>query len=192
MTGDELPEMPLNGAAVGNGDASMDMHSVIAKKVLVGGKGGVGKTTFLKNAGFALNAEVDNLGDTKMTIGVGTYTAKINDRKIAIWDLGGQERWRFIIGDYMKGAECAILMYDLTQDATVTDLKNYWFPEAKKHNVPKIALIGNKADLLETEPESSSAYEIARSLDTPLHYAISAKFDPQKKLKSILEECCTM
>ncbi len=72
-------------------------------KIVVGGQGGVGKTTILYR--FIHNEFIE---DTKLTVGVQFHTQALErqSRKISLvlWDLGGQDRFRFVQGDYIKGA----------------------------------------------------------------------------------------
>jgi len=58
------------------------------------------------------------LDDLKLTIGVDFYskTTNHNDRKVKlqIWDFGGEERFRFLLHQYCKGANAALFLYDIT------------------------------------------------------------------------------
>ena len=48
--------------------------------------------------------------------------------KFQIWDTAGQERFRTITSSYYKGTEGILMVYDLTDSASVDDLENYWIP----------------------------------------------------------------
>ena len=68
--------------------------------------------------------------------------------KFQIWDTAGQERFRTITSSYYKGTEGILMVYDLTDTASVDDLENFWIPEAYNYcdkDTP-VLLIGNKSD----------------------------------------------
>ena len=68
--------------------------------------------------------------------------------KLQIWDTAGQERFRAITTSYYKGAQCIVIVYDLTDRDSFNHLKNWMADIDKfaKDGVMKI-LVGNKADL---------------------------------------------
>jgi len=89
-----------------------------------------------------------------MTIGADflVKTMEIDNKKIKlqIWDIGGQEQFRFLMTMYIRGSVGALLLFDLTRKDTFESLPS-WLDELRKvypddSNFP-IILIGNKADL---------------------------------------------
>ena len=91
------------------------------------------------------------IDDTKLTIGVdfysktlGLYGKKI---KLQIWDFGGEERFRFLLHQYCKGKDAAMIMYDITNRLSLDHLPE-WTQIIREHagDIP-IILIGNKLDL---------------------------------------------
>ena len=96
----------------------------IQKKIVVIGEGGVGKTTLLHRS--VSNIFVDS---TKMTIGSDFFMKKIekidekniNQLNLLLWDFAGQERFRFILKDYVRGAEGVLLCFDLSRFPTLKD-----------------------------------------------------------------------
>jgi small GTP-binding protein len=117
-------------------------------KVLTAGEGGVGKTTLLRRY-----VEGQFFSETKMTIGVEFFLKSINlgDNEITLqlWDFGGQERFRFLLGSYVLGAKGALLMFDLTRLATLDKL-DQWVKIVRQNdpNLP-VLFIGTKTDLIE-------------------------------------------
>lgn len=68
--------------------------------------------------------------------------------KLQIWDTAGQERFRTITTAYYRGAMGILLVYDITEKQTFTNIRN-WIGNIEQHaarNVSKI-LIGNKCDI---------------------------------------------
>lgn len=68
--------------------------------------------------------------------------------KFEIWDTAGQERYHSLAPMYYRGAQAAIVVYDVTNTDTFARAKN-WVKELQRQANPNIviALAGNKADL---------------------------------------------
>ena len=81
----------------------------------------------------------------------------------------GQEKFRTISPSYYSGANGIIVMYDMTDRETYTDIKQFWmkeifgmFGEDADQKMP-IVLIGTKADLV--NPEYDDNQETVRKRD---------------------------
>jgi small GTP-binding protein len=91
--------------------------------------------------------------DLKLTIGVDFYSKIIDFKgkkvKLQIWDFGGEERFRFLLSQYCKGANAAFFLYDITSKASLGHLAS-WTSIIREHagSIP-ITLIGSKLDLEE-------------------------------------------
>ncbi len=89
--------------------------------------------------------------DIKLTVGVDFYvkTVEVNGLliKLQIWDLGGEQRFRFLLPNYSLGSSGGIFLYDITRFDTIESL-NEWISIVKEKNgdIP-LLLIGNKIDL---------------------------------------------
>jgi len=119
-------------------------------KILTVGDGSVGKTTLLQRYVEGLFKE-----DQKMTIGVNFYLKRIQirdfDIALQLWDFGGQERFRFLLKKYIKGAAGALLLYDLSNPATINGA-NEWVELVRMHNSSlPVILVGTKYDLVDPE-----------------------------------------
>lgn len=79
-----------------------------------------------------------------------TQTVCLDDTtvKFEIWDTAGQERYHSLAPMYYRGAQAAIVVYDITSQETFGRAKN-WIKELQRQASPNIviALAGNKADL---------------------------------------------
>ncbi|MEJ2251077.1 MAG: GTP-binding protein, partial [Candidatus Lokiarchaeota archaeon] len=64
-----------------------------------------------------------------------------------IWDFGGEERFRFLLKQYCKGANGAFFLYDITNPITLDRLPD-WTQIIRQHagDIP-IVLVGAKLDL---------------------------------------------
>ncbi|KAL7718707.1 Small GTPase RAB [Entamoeba marina] len=114
-----------------------------AVKLCIIGDSGVGKTCISSRL-------VDGTfkPDEKSTIGASFVTTNIENSKIVIWDTAGQEKYRSMVGMYYRGASGAIIVYDITNKTTFSDLKA-WHTDLMKTATDDIALsiVGNKCDL---------------------------------------------
>ena len=113
----------------------------------VAGDGGVGKTTSLN---LYLTDNYDS--NTKMTCGVQflfqDYLHNKCQYKIKYIDLAGEEHWRSFQGEFIKGIDGLILMFDLTRVWTIANIKKWVsFFRDKYPNLP-IILVGVKSDLI--------------------------------------------
>jgi len=115
------------------------------KKIILAG-GAVGKTTLMHRY-----IEEKFKSDTKMTGGVEFFKKSIDIDNETInfifWDLAGQDRWRFFQSDLCKGADGAILAFDLTSYSTYSNIEQ-WVNILRSWdlNLP-IIFIGMKNDL---------------------------------------------
>ena len=144
-------------------------------KLIVAGDGGVGKTTLLYQ--YVKGTFVENTG---MTIGVQFHAKDITIEgvlySLQLWDLGGQDRFRFMLPSYTLGAKGALLLYDLTSMSSLETLEQ-WVTICRTHNsTMPILLCGTKADLVhERSVQEDYAKTFLRSLNLIDHLEISAK-----------------
>lgn len=79
-----------------------------------------------------------------------TQTVCIDDTtvKFEIWDTAGQERYHSLAPMYYRGAQAAIVVYDIQNQDSFARAKT-WVKELQRQASPNIviALAGNKADL---------------------------------------------
>ncbi len=116
-------------------------------KIMVAGEGGVGKTTLLLKYVSGVFHR-----DTSMTLGIQFHFKKIinngKEYELQLWDLGGQDRFRFLLSSFTIGARGALLLYDVTCMASLDSLEE-WATLCRTHNrrIP-ILLCGTKVDLV--------------------------------------------
>lgn len=79
-----------------------------------------------------------------------TQTVQIDDTtvKFEIWDTAGQERYHSLAPMYYRGAQAAIVVYDISNKETFQKAQT-WVKELQRQASPNIviALAGNKLDL---------------------------------------------
>jgi len=79
--------------------------------------------------------------------------------KAQIWDTAGQERYRAITSSHYRRAVGALLVYDVTRQATFQNCLK-WLEELRTNAEPDIVilLVGNKVDLVEKDPSARQVY----------------------------------
>lgn len=105
---------------------------IISLKVTLVGSSTVGKSALI-------NQYINNkfLETPIVTIGCDKFSKieKINDLiiKLNLWDTAGQESFRAITKMFYKGADIVILVYDITDEKSFNEIKNFWYNEVKNN-----------------------------------------------------------
>ncbi|PKI46744.1 ras-related protein RABF1 [Punica granatum] len=143
----------LSGLNSENSGAT-DAKNLRVKLVLLGDSG-VGKSCIVLRF---VRGQFDPT--SKVTIGASflSQTIALQDSttvKFEIWDTAGQERYAALAPLYYRGASVAVVVYDITSPESFQKAQ-YWVKELQKHGSPDMvmALVGNKADLLENREVS--------------------------------------
>lgn len=144
-------------------------------KIVIFGDAGCGKTTLTQRY-------LTNLfkSDTSMTIGVDfeVKSLDIDEKKVKlqIWDFGGEERFRFLLPTYVKGANGGIFMYDITNYSSLAHIDDWLTVILKKiDDMFPVIVVGGKADLEEREVNSEEGIQIAESRDMDAFIECSSK-----------------
>ncbi|KAF5363740.1 hypothetical protein D9756_000601 [Leucocoprinus leucothites] len=120
----------------------------IDSKIVVMGNSGVGKTSLLQR----YTQNKFDPKNTTSTSGAFFVTKKVHVNglkvRLQLWDTAGQERFRSMAPMYYRGANAALLLYDITNASTFEDVHG-WLLELKKNCSPEliIYIVGAKADL---------------------------------------------
>lgn len=95
---------------------------------------------------------------------------------IDIWDTAGQEKFRALGALYYKSAKGALVVFDVTAGPSFERAKQ-WIRELEENADPDIviALVGNKADVVEGRAVSRGVAESYCGLQGLLYYEVSAK-----------------
>lgn len=110
---------------------------------------GVGKTSLITKYVHKVNST-----DVAPTIGATFFNCRVtlDDVRVnmQIWDTAGQERFRSMAPMYYRGANAALLVFDLTNYTSFQDIKT-WITELQRTVVEQmvLTLVGNKCDLPE-------------------------------------------
>ena len=144
------------------------MSDIISIKVVLVGNTGVGKTSIISR--FINDSFTPNHLST-LTAAYYSKTLSFDNEKKTIkyniWDTAGQEKYRSMNKINYRNALVAILVYDITDENSFEDIKNYWYSELK-NNIDKdalIAIVANKNDLyLEEKVSIKELSEYAQSI----------------------------
>ncbi|MCJ1375434.1 GTP-binding protein of the rab/ypt [Loxospora ochrophaea] len=123
-------------------------------KLVLLGESAVGKSSLV------LRFVKDQFDDYReSTIGAAflTQTIALDDNttvKFEIWDTAGQERYKSLAPMYYRNANCAVVVYDITQASSLDKAKS-WVKELQRQANENIiiALAGNKLDLVTEHPD---------------------------------------
>ena len=158
----------------------------VTVKVIVLGSSEVGKTCILNRY---FNNEFQENALSTIGIDFQTKFFKFDDQKVKVnyTDTAGQEKFRAISVNYLKGTNGVILVFDITNKESF-DLLETWMNDLKENNKVDISkvLIGNKLDLAEDrQVQKEEAEKFAESIGCK-YYEGSAKSG--ENIKEALDE----
>ena len=158
----------------------------VTVKVIVLGSSEVGKTCILNRY---FNNEFQENALSTIGIDFQTKFFKFDDQKVKVnyTDTAGQEKFRAISVNYLKGTNGVILVFDITNKESF-DLLETWMNDLKENNKVDISkvLIGNKLDLAEDrQVQKEEAEKFAKSIGCK-YYEGSAKSG--ENIKEALDE----
>ncbi|XP_060111420.1 ras-related protein Rab-5C [Heteronotia binoei] len=128
-----------NGPAAGN--------KICQFKLVLLGESAVGKSSLVLRF---VKGQFHEYQESTIGAAFLTQTICLDDTtvKFEIWDTAGQERYHSLAPMYYRGAQAAIVVYDITNMDTFVRAKN-WVKELQRQASSNIVitLAGNKADL---------------------------------------------
>jgi len=132
-------------------------------KVIILGDSGVGKTSLMNQY---VNKKFSN--QYKATIGADFLTKDviIDDKAVTmqIWDTAGQERFQSLGVAFYRGADCCVLVHDITNPKTFDALES-WREEFLAQAAPRnqeqfpFVVLGNKCDLPQPRGDLTGKYQ---------------------------------
>jgi len=124
------------------------MRKALTYKLVLLGDAGVGKTALAVQF---VKGQFNEF--TESTIGASfmNQTVTLPDDtlvKFQIWDTAGQERFHSLAPMYYRGAQAAIVVYDITNRTSFEKAKD-WVKELQQQGDPNVvvAFVGNKIDM---------------------------------------------
>ena len=145
---------------------------MIAKKVLLVGNFGVGKTSLIRRF---VNNEFSEDYISTIGVRVSTKEVKINNQllKLLIWDVAGTQNDEKVPKAYFLGASAAMFVFDLTREETYLEINKYLESIRELSGLKKITIVGNKKDLL----NASELETVLRKIEITVDFVASAKQD---------------
>ena len=130
-----------------NGVSTGTTGKICQFKVVLLGESAVGKSSLVLRF---VKGQFHEFQESTIGAAFLTQTVQIDDTtvKFEIWDTAGQERYHSLAPMYYRGAQAAVVVYDITNRDTFSKAQN-WVRELQRQanaNVV-IALAGNKLDL---------------------------------------------
>jgi len=123
-------------------------------KLVLLGESAVGKSSLVLRF---VKDQFDDFRESTIGAAFLTQTISLDDNttvKFEIWDTAGQERYKSLAPMYYRNANCAVVVYDITQ-ASSLDKAKQWVKELQRQANENIiiALAGNKLDLVTSHPD---------------------------------------
>uniref|UniRef100_A0A3B3QAS7 RAB7A, member RAS oncogene family n=1 Tax=Paramormyrops kingsleyae TaxID=1676925 RepID=A0A3B3QAS7_9TELE len=157
----------------------MASRKKVLLKVIILGDSGVGKTSLMNQY---VNKKFSN--QYKATIGADFLTKEVmvDDRLVTmqIWDTAGQERFQSLGVAFYRGADCCVLVYDVTAPSTFKTLDS-WRDEFLIQASPRdpenfpFVVLGNKIDLDNRQVTTKRAQAWCQSKSNIPYFETSAK-----------------
>jgi len=145
-------------------------------KICILGLSRVGKSSLLSLLqGRDISEEADP------TVGLEIEDSVLNGRKTSIWDFGGQERYRFMWQDFLRGAGLTVVVCDSTEENIEKTKEIYG--KFSRYLRSKIIAIANKQDL----PGALSADQVQERLGIPTYGMSAIRLDLRGRIRRILE-----
>eukprot|EP00052_Salpingoeca_macrocollata_P029145 m.290494 g.290494 ORF g.290494 m.290494 type:complete len:206 (+) comp22950_c3_seq1:163-780(+) len=157
----------------------MASRKKVLLKVIILGDSGVGKTSLMNQY---VNRKFSN--QYKATIGADFLTkeVKVDDRLVTmqIWDTAGQERFQSLGVAFYRGADCCVLVFDVTVPKTFETLDS-WRDEFLIQASPRdpenfpFVVLGNKVDLESRAISQKRAMSWCQNKNNIPYFETSAK-----------------
>ena len=154
-------------------------------KITLIGNSGVGKTSII-------NQYIDQTFDEANAATIGAnYSEKVitknnKEYELNIWDTAGQEKFHSLGKHFYKDAYIVCLVYDITSQDSLDQLKEIWYPDIKKYGEKYtiLAVVGNKSDLYENDnlADENQAKEFAQSINATFMLTSAKTGDGIEKL----------
>jgi len=145
-------------------------------KICFLGAGGVGKSSLI-----SLLQGRDIPRERVPTVGLDIEEMYCLGLKTSIWDFGGQERFKFMWQDFLRGAGLAVLVCDSTEE-NVRKTKEI-YERFSRFLGSKVIAIANKQDL----PGALKAEEVQKRLGLRTYGMSAIRRELRERMKQILE-----
>ena len=120
-------------------------YQINKQKLILIGDVAVGKTSIINSF---LGQKFSDEYEPSIGVDFFSKTIKYKDKaiKLQIWDSAGQEKFKSLIPNYIRGASLVILVYDISNKKSFDNL-NSWIEFINTYENTNIVICGNKIDL---------------------------------------------
>ncbi|MFX1313961.1 MAG: ADP-ribosylation factor-like protein, partial [Promethearchaeota archaeon] len=140
------------------------------------GHSGVGKSSLVSLLqGREIKKEINP------TVGLEIEDSTLKGKKVNIWDFGGQERYRFMWQDFLRGAGLTVVVCDSTKDNVEKTIEIC--NKFSRHLNSKTIAIANKQDL----PGALTAKEVQKKLGIRTYGMSAIRLDLRDRIRHIFE-----
>ena len=172
-------------------------------KIILIGNSGVGKTCFFRklSTGEFFDTNISTIGVEKVSLEVNIINDK-NEKKniqVSLFDTAGQEKFRSLSLQYIKGSDGILLLYDITNRESFENVE-MWINSlddvidtSKENSNNVIILIGNKIDLIDVKGKTRQVTEeeaknISEKFNMIWGGEMSIKDDTKEDLTKLIEK----
>ena len=157
-------------------DSSVDVSYLVNRqKIIFIGDIYVGKTSIIN---VLMGQKFNN--EYEASIGVDFFSKTIKYKgktiKLQIWDSAGQEKFRSLIPNYIRGSSLVFIVYDVTNRKSFDNLQS-WIDFVNNIENANIVILGNKIDLESQRQVSTDEVQKFCSEKNYEFYEVSAKED---------------
>ena len=157
-------------------DSSVDVSYLVNRqKIIFIGDIYVGKTSIIN---VLMGQKFNN--EYEASIGVDFFSKTIKYKgktiKLQIWDSAGQEKFRSLIPNYIRGSSLVFIVYDITNKKSFDNLQT-WIDFVNNIENSNIVILGNKVDLDSQRQVTTEEVEKFCEEKNYDFYEISAKED---------------
>ena len=148
-------------------------YQMARQKIIFTGDSGVGKTSIINSImGQKFNSEYEP------SIGVDFFSKTIRYKgrliKLQIWDSAGQEKFRSLIPNYIRGSSLIFLIFDVSKKDSFLHL-NDWIDFINNVEKGNIVIVGNKIDLADKREVTKEEAEKFCKEKNYEYFEVSAK-----------------
>ena len=157
-------------------DSSVDVSYLVNRqKIIFIGDVSVGKTSIIN---VLMGQKFNN--EYEASIGVDFFSKTIKYKgktiKLQIWDSAGQEKFRSLIPNYIRGSSLVFIVYDITNRKSFENLQS-WIDFVNNIENSNIVILANKIDLenqRQVQTEEGQKFCMEKNYD---FFEVSAKED---------------
>ena len=127
-------------------DSNMDVsYQISRQKIILTGDVAVGKTAMINSL---LGSKFNDEYEPSIGVDFFSKTLKFKGKqiKLQIWDSAGQEKFRSLIPNYIRGSSLVFVVYDISNRKSFENLQS-WVDFVNNIENSNIVIVGNKIDL---------------------------------------------